>query len=218
MSIISDGEILARIHKFKMFRKEGNLFIDVYEALLGKPASKFIAVPNLIIQEADKKYFGFGDSKTDALKDCLKKIKDVPIHAIVHLDKDSEKDASYAEPLLQTKRHSRIDNKKKIVEPYRPLGKIYGTVVDHPRPNGFVNEIIEARGKDRKGLPVKNATVTVVCKGLGKKKTRTDNSGYYEFTGLADGVWTIKMKAKGYEAEEAKVEISSGGEYEENFA
>ena len=40
-----------------MFRKEGNLFIDVYEALLGKPAHKFIAVPNILIQEADKKYF-----------------------------------------------------------------------------------------------------------------------------------------------------------------
>ncbi|MBN2062158.1 MAG: hypothetical protein JW882_17270 [Deltaproteobacteria bacterium] len=86
MSGINDGEILARIHKFKMFRKEGNLFIDVYEGLLGKPAHKFIAVPNLLLQEADKKYFGFGDTKAEALKSCLKKIKDVPIQTIIPPD------------------------------------------------------------------------------------------------------------------------------------
>lgn len=73
-----------------MFRKEGNLFIDVYEALLGKPEHKFIAVPNLLIQEADKKYFGFGDSKAAALQDCLRKIKDVPIHIIVPPDTSLE--------------------------------------------------------------------------------------------------------------------------------
>jgi len=94
VSIINDGEIFARIHKFKMFRKEGNLFIDVYEGLLGKPAHKFIAVPNLLVQEADKKYFGLGDSKAEALKDCLKKIKDVPIHVIVSPDNHSEYDVN----------------------------------------------------------------------------------------------------------------------------
>ena len=83
MAIINDGEIFARIHKFKIFRKEGNLFIDLYEALLGEPAHKFVAVPNLLFEEADKKYFGVGDSKGAAIKDCLGKIKDVPIDTIV---------------------------------------------------------------------------------------------------------------------------------------
>lgn len=83
MSVINEEEIFARIHKYKIFRNEGNLFIDVYEVILGKPAHKFMAVPNLLIQEADKKYFGAGDSKIEALKDCLKKIKDVPISEIV---------------------------------------------------------------------------------------------------------------------------------------
>lgn len=94
MSIINDGEIFARIHKFKMFRKEGNLFIDVYEGLLGKPAHKFIAVPNLLVQEADKKYFGFGDSKAEALKDCLRKIKDAPIHTIIPSDNSLDHDVN----------------------------------------------------------------------------------------------------------------------------
>ena len=83
MAIINEGEIFARIHKFKIFRKEGNLFIDLYEALLGDPAHKFIAVPNVLFEEADKKYFGVGDSKGAAIKDCLSKIKDVPIDTIV---------------------------------------------------------------------------------------------------------------------------------------
>jgi hypothetical protein len=83
MPIINEGEILARIHKFKIFRSEGNLFIDLYEALLGEPAHKFVAVPNLLFEEADKKYFGVGDTKGAAIKDCLGKIKDVPIDTIV---------------------------------------------------------------------------------------------------------------------------------------
>lgn len=87
MSIINEDEILARIHKYKIFRKEGNLFVDVYEGILGKPAHKFVAVPNLIFQEADTKYFGVGDSQKEALKDCLEKIKDVPISTIVPVDR-----------------------------------------------------------------------------------------------------------------------------------
>ncbi len=83
MPIINEGEIFARIHKFKLFRREGNLFIDLYEALLGEPAHKFVAVPNLLFEEADKNYFGVGDTKGAAIKDCLGKIKDVPIDTIV---------------------------------------------------------------------------------------------------------------------------------------
>jgi hypothetical protein len=83
MPIINEGEIFAKIHKFKIFRGEGNLFIDLYEALLGEPAHKFVAVPNLLFEEADKKYFGVGDTKGAAIKDCLGKIKDVPIDTLV---------------------------------------------------------------------------------------------------------------------------------------
>lgn len=92
MSIINDNEIFAGIHKFKLFRKEGNLFIDVYESLIGKPAHKFVAVPNLMLQESDKEYFGFGDTKADAIKDCLRKVKDVPIETIVPPETSSEDD------------------------------------------------------------------------------------------------------------------------------
>ena len=99
MAIINDDEIFAGIHKFKLFRKEGNLFIDVYESLIGKPAHKFIAVPNLLLQESDKEYFGFGDTKADAIKDCLKKVKDVPIETIVPSENSSNQDLTSATPL-----------------------------------------------------------------------------------------------------------------------
>ena len=220
MPVLNEGEILARVHKFKLFREEGNLFIDLYEALMGNPASKFIAVPNLIIREADKQYFGFGESKSEALKDCLKKIKDVPIHGIVPLDNDVEKDKTlgiYAGAGGQFKRLSRPEMKNQTIKPLRSLGKIYGTVLDSSRPHGSMKEIITAREENPKGVPIRNAKITAECKGVGKKKTRTDDSGYYEFTDLEDGVWRLKIKAKGYEIQEAEAEIVGGGEHEENF-
>ena len=83
MAILGDDEILARVHRFKLFRNEGNLYLDVYEAMLGKPPHKFIAVPNLLLKESEEKFFGVGDTKKDALTDCLKKIRAVPIEEIV---------------------------------------------------------------------------------------------------------------------------------------
>jgi hypothetical protein len=83
MAILGEDEILARVHRFKLFRNEGNLYIDVYEAVLGKPPHKFIAVPNVLLKESEEKFFGVGDTKKDALTDCLKKIRAVPIEEIV---------------------------------------------------------------------------------------------------------------------------------------
>ncbi len=83
MVILGNEEILARVHRFKLFRNEGNLYIDLYEAVLGKPPHKFIAVPNLLVKESEEKFFGVGDTKKDALSDCLKKIRTVPIEEIV---------------------------------------------------------------------------------------------------------------------------------------
>jgi len=83
MVILGNEEILARVHRFKLFRNEGNLYIDLYEAVLGKPPHKFIAVPNLLVKESEERFFGVGDTKKDALTDCLKKIRTVPIEEIV---------------------------------------------------------------------------------------------------------------------------------------
>lgn len=86
MGVIDDEEIFARVHKYKLFRKEGNLFIDVYEVIVGNPPQKYMAVPNLLLQESDPKYFGRGETHKDALRDCLDRIKGVPIQTIVPME------------------------------------------------------------------------------------------------------------------------------------
>jgi hypothetical protein len=116
MSVINEEEIFARIHKYKMFRNEGNLFIDVYEVILGKPAHKFMAVPNLLIQEADKKYFGVGDSKIEALKDCLGKIKDVPIRDIIPTE-------STAGHRSNTQVYFDSEKRSKLANPFRKISQ-----------------------------------------------------------------------------------------------
>ena len=115
MGILGNDEILARVHKFKLFRSEGNLFIDLYEALIGNPPHGFVAVPNLLIREANEKYFGVGDSKKTALLDCLKKIKDVPLEEIVRLEDGDAK----AEAL------SEIEEMSKKPGPLSKLTKIF---------------------------------------------------------------------------------------------
>ena len=80
------------------------------------------------------------------------------------------------------------------------LGTIFGTVTD-----------------GNTGRPVKNVVIKASCKKIGKRQTRTDEFGYYELTGLMDGAWRLKRKAKGLKKGIAVVEISGGGTYEHNF-
>ena len=65
------------------------------------------------------------------------------------------------------------------------------------------------------GRPIKNATIK--CRGVAKKNTRTNASGYYELINLEDGMRKLSIKAKGYRGDKAKIEISGGGTYEQNF-
>jgi hypothetical protein len=116
MGILGNEEILARVHKYKLFRSEGNLFIDIYEALIGNPAHKFVAVPNLLIREADEKYFGVGDSKKTALVDCLKKIKDVPLEALVPFEDREAKAEALSEIEKMSKRPGPLSKLTKIFQ------------------------------------------------------------------------------------------------------
>jgi len=78
------------------------------------------------------------------------------------------------------------------------LTAIYGIVIDQ-----------------KTGSPVKDAKVE--CKGIGKKSTKTNASGYYELTDLQDGNWKLKIEAEGYKKGKTQVEISGGQAYEQNF-
>ncbi len=79
---LADSDILTRVTKYNLIRSERMLHIDVHEALAGKLAGKFVAVPNLINIVAMQEYQGAGETEKEALRDCLNKIKDVSFEAI----------------------------------------------------------------------------------------------------------------------------------------
>ena len=100
----------------------------------------------------------------------------------------------------------------------KSLGKIFGIVKGSVTPSidGEKNIFVAAE-EGEQGVPIKNAKVIATCKGKSKRNTRTDASGRYELPDLEDGLWKLKVKAKGYEEGEATVEISGGGTYEQDF-
>ena len=103
-------------------------------------------------------------------------------------------------------------------DPSPSLGTIHGVVTGEPhQAHGTINDVFADMERGEKAVPIKYAKITATCRGVVKKTTRTDASGYYKFTDLEDGEWKLKFKAKGYEKEESMVKISGGGEYEENF-
>ena len=81
---LSQDDILSRAHQFELQREEGRIFITVKEILGGSIKGSFFAIPNFVIQEcSNSEYIGSGDSVEEALKNCLKRIKGVPLHQII---------------------------------------------------------------------------------------------------------------------------------------
>ena len=77
---IKEDEMLSKIHPYKLIRPDGWCNISVHEIIASEKAQvNFIAVPNLVLQDADKQYFGIGNSVDNALSDCLSKIKHLNI-------------------------------------------------------------------------------------------------------------------------------------------
>lgn len=75
---INRDDMLSRIHQFKLDRPDGWCYVSVHEVIASEKARvKCIAVPNLALQQADRAYFGTGDTVEDALSECLAKIRSV---------------------------------------------------------------------------------------------------------------------------------------------
>lgn len=74
--------ILTRVTRYNFIRDGRMLYIDVHEALRGKLAAPYVAVPNLINIIARQEFQGTGASEEDALNDCLEKIAAVPFESI----------------------------------------------------------------------------------------------------------------------------------------
>lgn len=89
---INDDEVLASVKKYELVRRKQKrrLYIDVYQAIAGKHAAKFMAIPKTSLGASGEEYWGRGDSEIDALQECLSRIKDVSYDDLRRLP-DSEK-------------------------------------------------------------------------------------------------------------------------------
>jgi hypothetical protein len=81
---LNQDDVLSRIHQYELERDEERVFINVREPIGGSAKGAFIAFPSLISKEcSNTDYVGLGDSVEEALKDCLKRIKGLPLRQII---------------------------------------------------------------------------------------------------------------------------------------
>jgi hypothetical protein len=83
---LEDNDILTKVDRYNLIRNQRMIYIDVHERLAGNLAGKFIAVPNLINIVARQKFQGVGGTESEALQDCLFKIKGLNIEDIFPKD------------------------------------------------------------------------------------------------------------------------------------
>ena len=76
---LNENDILTRIARYNLIRNERLIYIDVHETMAGNLAGKFVAVPNLINIVAKQEFQGTGETETQALENCLQKIKEYEI-------------------------------------------------------------------------------------------------------------------------------------------
>jgi hypothetical protein len=72
---LMDNDILTKVSRYNLIRSQRLIYIDVHESLAGNLAGKFVAVPNLINIVARQVFQGTGKTETEALENCLSKIK-----------------------------------------------------------------------------------------------------------------------------------------------
>ena len=80
---LNPDEMLSRIHQYKLDRPNGWCYVSVHEVIASEKAKiKYIAVPNIALQQAEKQYFGTGESIEEALANCMAIIKTVDINTL----------------------------------------------------------------------------------------------------------------------------------------
>ena len=75
MPTLNEGDILTKTVRYNLIRNERLIYIDVHETMAGNLAGKFVAVPNLINIVAKQEFQGSGETETQALENCLQKIR-----------------------------------------------------------------------------------------------------------------------------------------------
>ena len=80
-SLLSD-DILTRITRYNLIRNQRLVYIDVHESLHGQLAARYVAVPNLVNIIATQEFQGVGETESEALGNCLARIRDAQIEAL----------------------------------------------------------------------------------------------------------------------------------------
>ena len=75
MQQLMENDILTKVTRYNLIRNQTIIYIDVHKSLAGDLAGKFIAVPNLINIIARQEFQGVGTTESEALNNCLSKIK-----------------------------------------------------------------------------------------------------------------------------------------------
>ena len=115
-------------------------------------------------------------------------------------------EGAFLEGMTQTVRHKEVDEKESaniisddsLPGPSSPPPILCGSITDK-----------ETRS------PI--TTATVKCSGVGNGQTETNASGFYELADLCDGVWELKVEAKGYKKAKTNIEIRGERRYEQNL-
>ena len=91
-------ELLTRVTHFQLVRGRERLLVHVHQVLAGSADARFIAIPNSVFVDSDRKFWGFGTSEQEALARCLEHIAGVPFDEIVNVQKASPPEESHPEP------------------------------------------------------------------------------------------------------------------------
>ena len=86
-----ENDILTKVNRYNLIRNQRMIYIDVHESLAGNLAGKHVAVPNLINIIARQEFQGVGETESEALENCLAKIKDHNIEDLFPTDISTDK-------------------------------------------------------------------------------------------------------------------------------
>jgi hypothetical protein len=79
MQDLMENDILTKVTRYNLIRNQRMIYIDVHKTLAGDLAGDFVAVPNLINIIARQEFQGIGTTESEALDNCLSKIKNYDI-------------------------------------------------------------------------------------------------------------------------------------------
>ena len=79
MQDLLENDILTKVTRYNLIRNQRMIYIDVHKTLAGDLAGDFVAVPNLINIIARQEFQGSGETESEALENCLSKIKNYDI-------------------------------------------------------------------------------------------------------------------------------------------